>query len=245
MRWLDSYQARVLADRYMEVFLGDPRGVGFLVAQPLAVAACAGLVWQGTRPTPTLYFVLTFATIFFGCVNACREIVRERAIFQRERLVGLQIPAYIASKVQVLALLGFAQAILFFGGIRYFLVLDGSALLMVVVLYAGLLAGTALGLAISAVVGSDVVALALVPVCLIPQLLFSKLIMPQRSLEGAVALMEQATLAKWSYQAMEQVVASPPDWGIMVRALATLAGASVILVAAAGLALRAREFLDG
>jgi hypothetical protein len=235
----------VLADRYMEVFLGDPRGMGFLVAQPLAVAACAGLVWQGTRPTPTLYFVLTFATIFFGCVNACREIVKERAIFQRERLVGLQIPAYVASKVQVLALLGLAQALLFFAGIRYFLVLDGSALLMVVVLYAGLLAGTALGLAISALVGSDVVALALVPVCLIPQLLFSKLIMPQRSLEGTVALMEQATLAKWSYQAMEQVVASPPDWGIMVKALATLAGASVFLFAAAGLALRARELFDG
>ena len=245
MRWLNSYQARVLADRYMEVFLGDPRGMGFLVAQPLAVAACAGLVWQGTRPTPTLYFVLTFATIFFGCVNACREIVKERAIFQRERLVGLQIPAYVASKVQVLALLGLAQALLFFAGIRYFLVLDGSALLMVVVLYAGLLAGTALGLAISALVGSDVVALALVPVCLIPQLLFSKLIMPQRSLEGTVALMEQATLAKWSYQAMEQVVASPPDWGIMVKALATLAGASVFLFAAAGLALRARELFDG
>jgi len=245
VRWLNSYQARVLADRYMEVFLGDPRGMGFLVAQPLAVAACAGLVWQGTRPTPTLYFVLTFATIFFGCVNACREIVKERAIFQRERLVGLQIPAYVASKVQVLALLGLAQALLFFAGIRYFLVLDGSALLMVVVLYAGLLAGTALGLAISALVGSDVVALALVPVCLIPQLLFSKLIMPQRSLEGTVALMEQATLAKWSYQAMEQVVASPPDWGIMVKALATLAGASVFLFAAAGLALRARELFDG
>jgi hypothetical protein len=245
MTWLDRHQARVLSDRYMEVFLGDPRGLGFLIAQPLAVAACAGLVWQGTRPTPTLYFVLTFATIFFGCVNACREIVKERAIFQRERLVGLQIPAYVVSKVQVLALLGLAQAGLFFAGIRYFLVLDGSPLLMVLVLYAGLLAGTALGLAISALVGSDVVALALVPVVLIPQLLFSKLIMPQRSLEGLVAVLEHATITRWSYQAMEQVVATPPDWGIMVRALGALAVSSACLVMAAGLVLRVRELLDG
>ena len=245
MSFIDRHQAAVLSDRYMAVFFGDLKGLGFLVLQPLAVAVCAGLVWQGTRPTPTLYFVLTFATIFFGCVNACREIVKERPIFNRERLVNLQIPAYVASKARVLALLGLAQAGIFYAGIRYFLVLDGSPVLMVLVLYAGLLAGTALGLAISALVSSDVVALALVPVCLIPQLLFSKLIMPQRSLEGLVGVMEQATLAKWSYQAMEQVVASPPDWTILIKALATLLAAAIALVVVAGLVLRAREVVGG
>lgn len=245
MSLVDRHQAAVLSDRYMEVFFGDLKGLGFLILQPLAVAACAGLVWQGTRPTPTLYFVLTFATIFFGCVNACREIVKERPIFKRERLVNLQIPAYVASKAWVLALLGLGQAGLFYAGVRYFLVLDGSPVLMVLVLYAGLLAGTALGLLISAIVDSDVVALALVPVFMIPQLLFSKLIMPQRSLEGLLAVLENMTLAKWSYQAMEQVVATPPEWAILVRSLATLLGAAFVLVVAAGLVLRAKELVDG
>lgn len=242
---VDRHQARVLADRYLEVFLGDPRSLGFLLLQPLAVAACAGLVWEGTQPTPTLYFVLTFATIFFGCVNACREIVRERPIFLRERLVGLQLPAYVWSKVQVLAVLGLGQALLFYAGVRYFLVLDGSPVLLVGVLYAGLLAGTALGLAISALVSSDVVALALVPVVLIPQLLFSKLIMPARPLEGLAAALEQATLTRWSYAAMEQVVAPAPDWGIMLRALVVLSAVAVGLASATGVVLWAREIVDG
>ncbi|MEB3328456.1 MAG: ABC transporter permease [Candidatus Sericytochromatia bacterium] len=245
MSWLDRHQAGVLTERYMEVFLGDPRSLGFLIAQPLAVAACAGLVWEGTRPTPTLYFVLTFATIFFGCVNACREIVKEQAILQRERLVGLQLQAYVLSKAQVLGLLGLAQAGLFYAGVRYYLVLEGSPGLMVLVLYAGLLAGTALGLAISALVSSDVVALALVPVCLIPQLLFSKLIMPQRSLEGVAGWLEQATLAKWSYQAMEQVVATSPDWGTLAGALARLTVATVALLVMALLVLKLKELVDG
>jgi ABC-type multidrug transport system permease subunit len=238
---VNTHQADALADRYLDVFLGDLKGLGFLILQPLAVALCAGLVWKGAASGPTLYFVLTFATIFFGCVNACREIVKEQAIYKRERLVNLEIPAYVASKLWILGLLGVGQALLFYLGVRYFLVLDGNPVLMVGVLYAGLLAGTALGLLISAVVTSDVVALALVPVCLIPQLLFSKLIMPVKSLEGPVAWMERSTLAKWSYEAIEQVVATSPDYGVMARAVAVLLGVTAVLVVASGLVLKLKD----
>lgn len=241
---LDQRQAGVLADRYLDVFLGEWTGLGFLILQPLAVAVCAGMIWQGAAPGPTLYFVLTFATIFFGCVNSCREIVKERAIFRRERLVSLQIPAYVASKVWILGMLGFGQALLFYLGMRYFVVLEGNPLLMVGVLYAGLLAGTALGLVISSLVASDVVALALVPVCLIPQLLFSKLIMPDKALTGAVAWLEQATLTKWSYMAMEEVVASTPDYATLARALFVLLAVTAILVVATGLVLKVRDGID-
>lgn len=239
---VNRHQANVLADRYLDVFLGDWQGLSFLTIQPLAVAICAGLIWQGVAPGPTLYFVLTFATIFFGCVNACREIVKERAIFQRERLVNLDIPAYILSKVWILGILGFGQALLFYLGVRYFLILDGQPVLFLAVLYLGLLAGTSLGLVISSLVSSDVVALALVPICLIPQLMFSKLILPTKSLEGPIAWMEHATLAKWSYRAMEEVVAATPDYGEMARALAVLVAATILLTVAAGLVLRLKEF---
>lgn len=238
---VNPHQADALADRYLDVFLGDLKGLGFLIIQPLAVALCAGLVWKGAAPGPTLYFVLTFATIFFGCVNACREIVKEQAIYKRERLVNLEIPAYVASKLWILGLFGIGQALLFYVGIRYFLVLEGNPILMVLVLYAGLLAGTALGLLISAIVTSDVVALALVPICLIPQLLFSKLIMPVKSLEGPVAWLERSTLAKWSYEAIEQVVATTPDYGVMARALAVLIGVTGVLVVASGLVLKLKD----
>lgn len=241
---VNSHQAGVLADRYMDVFLGDWKGLAFLVLQPLAVAVCAGLVWKGVTPGPTLYFVLTFATVFFGCVNACREIVKERAIFKRERLVNLEIPAYVLSKLWILGMLGFGQALLFYVGIRYFLVLDGSPLLMTLVLYMGLLAGTALGLLISALVASDVVALALVPVMMIPQLLFSKLVLPVKSLEGPMAVLENMTLAKWSYRAMEEVVAASPDYVAMGKALGALVAATVVLSLATGFVMKVKDAVD-
>lgn len=241
---VDGQQAGVLADRYLDVMLGDLKGLAFLILQPLAVAVCAGMVWKGVTPGPTLYFVLTFATVFFGCVNACREIVKERAIFKRERLVNLEIPAYVFSKLWILALLGFGQTLLFYLGVRYFLVLNGNPVLMMADLYLGLLAGTALGLLISAVVATDVVALALVPVVMIPQLLFSKLVLPVKSLEGPMAVLENLTLAKWSYRAMEEVVAPTPDYAALAKALAVLLAATVVLTLVAGLVMKVKDAVD-
>lgn len=238
-----GYQTHVLAERYFDVFLADMTALFFLICQPLAVAFCTGLIWQGTRTAATLYFVLIFSAIFFGCVNACREIVKEKAIYARERLVGLRIAPYVLSKLAVLAVMGFGQTLLFYLGLRFFLVLDGNPALMAFTLYLSLLAGTGLGLVISALVASDVMALALVPVVLIPQLLFSKLVLPNKSLTGAIAVAEQITIVKWSHQAIEQVVASSPAWGDYFKGIAVLALLTLILNLSCALILWGKEKL--
>ena len=236
-----GYQTHVLSERYFDVFLADWTGLFFLIFQPLAVAVCTGMIWQGSNPGSTLYFVLIFSAIFFGCVNACREIVKEKAIYARERLVGLRIPPYILSKLGVLAAMGFGQTLLFYLGVRYFLVLDGNPLLLVLTLYLSLLAGTGLGLVISALVTSDVMALALVPVCLIPQLLFSKMVLPNKSLTGIVAWVEQITIVRWSHQAIEQVVASSPKWGPFASGIFWLIAITLLLTLLSGILLKLKD----
>lgn len=236
-----AYQTHVLAERYFDVFLADWTSLFFLIFQPLAVAFFIGLIWQGGRPTATLYFVLIFSAIFFGCVNACREIVKEKAIYQRERLVGLKITPYILSKFGVLTVLGFGQTLLFYLGVRFYLTLDGPMLLLFLTLYLSLLAGTALGLLISSLVTSDVMALALVPVCLIPQLLFSKMVLPQQNLSGLASLLENTMLVTWSYQAMEEVVATEMKWGTFSQGLGILLLMTLGLVLTSGLLMRFKE----
>ncbi len=235
------YQTHVLAERYFDVFIGDWTALFFLIFQPLAVAGCVGLIWQGAQTGATLYFVLIFSAIFFGCVNACREIVKERAIYARERLVGLQIWPYILSKLGVLAALGFGQILLFYLGIRFFIVLDGNPLLLVLTLYLSSLAGTALGLVISALVSSDVVALALVPVCLIPQLLFSKMVLPVKTLVGLAAWLEHITIVRWSHQAIEQVVATEIKWGTLSSGLFWLVLMTCVLTGFSAFLLKLKE----
>ncbi|PIQ28367.1 hypothetical protein COW36_03950 [bacterium (Candidatus Blackallbacteria) CG17_big_fil_post_rev_8_21_14_2_50_48_46] len=239
--WIDFYQAGVLSERYLDVFLSDFPSLFLLIFQPLAVAICAGLVWRGGQGTANLYFVMVFSSVFFGCVNACREIVKERIIFSRERLVGLQIPAYIASKFWVLSIFALGQSLLFYLGLRYFLVLEGNPLFVLLTLYFSIVAGTALGLCISAFVSADVMAMTLVPVALIPQLLFSKIVMPNKSLTGAVLWMEKLTLVKWSYLSIEELVKPTPAWNLVLQGWGVLWLMSLAFVLLSALILKLKE----
>src|SRR5581483_10514700 len=55
-------------------------------------------------------FIMAFATVLFGCINGTREIVKEAAIYKRERTVNLGILPYMFSKIVVLGLLCLLQS---------------------------------------------------------------------------------------------------------------------------------------
>lgn len=56
-----------------------------------------------------LLFVQCVVVLWFGCNNAAREIVKEEAIFLRERAVGLRVTPYLASKFLVLCVMTMLQ----------------------------------------------------------------------------------------------------------------------------------------
>jgi hypothetical protein len=106
--------------------LGDTGGLLLLLAQAPLIGWLCAVVWGSIeRDTPALYFVLCLAALWFGCVNACREIVKERAILERERLFGLRPRDYVLYKVWVLASLGAVQVILLQGTVEWQLQLRG------------------------------------------------------------------------------------------------------------------------
>ena len=53
----------------------------------------------------TVLFMLSTVAVWFGIINAAREIAKESAVLRRERLAGLSVLAYVLSKVLVMALL--------------------------------------------------------------------------------------------------------------------------------------------
>src|SRR5699024_9244184 len=61
---------------------------------------------------PFALFLLVVSAVWFGCSNAAREIVREQAIYRRERMVNLSVVAYAASKFTVLGFLCFMQCLM-------------------------------------------------------------------------------------------------------------------------------------
>lgn len=206
-------QARLLSARYRAVMTGDWPTLLLLLGQAPLIGWLCAVVWASVeRDTPSLWFVLCLSAIWFGCINACREIVKERAILERERFFGLSLPAYVASKLSVLSVLGLAQVVLLLGAVEWQLALRGNLVLQLLALWGASLCGTGLGLAVSALSRHQERAVGAVPLLLLPQILFSEVAIPRERFGPAVDAGEEIMPAKWAFQIFRELAALEPDW---------------------------------
>lgn len=118
-------QLAVLSRRYLAVIASDRQYVIFLAVLPLvlsllarAVPGSAGLSVSAAiaadDPQPSrLLLVLIIGAALMGAAASVRELVKERAIYRRERAIGLSIGAYLSSKILVLGIITGLQASLF------------------------------------------------------------------------------------------------------------------------------------
>jgi ABC-type multidrug transport system ATPase subunit/pSer/pThr/pTyr-binding forkhead associated (FHA) protein len=128
-------------------------------------------------------FMLALIMVVFGLINASREIVKEQAIYRRERAVNLGLAPYMVSKIVVfgiLALIQSASLVLISHLIEPFE--QGVFLPVLLEIYITLalagLAGTMLGMVISAAAASEDMANSLLAVAIMPQVIFSGIVLP-------------------------------------------------------------------
>jgi ABC-type multidrug transport system ATPase subunit/pSer/pThr/pTyr-binding forkhead associated (FHA) protein len=123
-------------------------------------------------------FIISFATVLFGSINGSREIVKEIAIYRRERAVNLGIMPYMFSKIVVLGLLClFQSAVLLFIVNAVEPLKQGAFLPVLLESYITLvltsMTGLMIGLTVSAIAPNNDRAISFVPIVLIPQVIFS------------------------------------------------------------------------
>ena len=227
-------QSRVLAARYRDCLFGDFGGLFLLLVQAPLIGWLCAVVWSSIeRDTPGLYFVLCLAAVWFGCINACREIVKERAILERERLFGLRTTDYVLSKLWVLAAVGAVQVVLLQGTVEWHLQLRGPMPLELIALFGASVAGTGLGLLVSAAATTQERAVFVVPLLLLPQILFSEFAIPGDLYSDVVAAVEKAMPVHWAYRVFEESATLEPRWHVAgLSLLALLVMASTCVVAA-------------
>jgi ABC-type multidrug transport system ATPase subunit len=209
-------QLFVLARRYQDLVFQDRKNLALLLLQaPIIgylitlVARTDAMVGRGATAVDakTVLFMLSTVAVWFGIINAAREIAKETAVYRRERLAGLRIGAYVLSKVSVLALLVVVQtaALLAVVGIvvRYpssGVVMDGSLELGVTTALTSL-AGLSLGLCISAWAKTPDRAISLVPLALVPQILFSGVLFPFEGEWTTTRVLSWFTVSRWAMDA--------------------------------------------
>ena len=202
------YLAVIASDRvYLAVLAGAPVFLGLLI---LATPAKNGL---GGRPgtndaAESLLLILIISACFAGAVNAVRELVKERAIYTRERAAGLSAGAYLLSKLAILGLISAIQAVLLMliGLATRTLPSHGAVLkslpIVELMLAMGVLAivSMALGLLISASVNTSEKTMPLLMVAVVVQVIFTGGVF---ALNGKTGLEQVAWLSpsRWGFAA--------------------------------------------
>ncbi len=195
-----------LTRRYLEVLTRDKFNLLILFGQAPIIAFLTFLVVGDKLPRDFPYFVMALVAIWFGTSVASREIIRERAVYTRERMVNLRLLPYVGSKIFVLAIIVSLQCLLLYCSLKFFhysglMSVPGWAIPQVTIMLITAMVGIALGLFISAIVKTSEMATSMVPLILIPQILFCGLVgVP----ENAARVISTVVPATWAFDGIKR-----------------------------------------
>ena len=199
--WL---QFTTLTRRYCRTKLRDRTGLAVMLAQPPLLALMMYIVF----PVPTFrtMFMYSLAMMWFGMSGAVRELITDRAIWKRERKVGIGVTPYVASKAVILCLAVTLQCIAFTALIFWTIHLGADPYNYSLFRLCGVgiltgIAGTCLGMFISAMYSSSEAAVGTLPLILIPQLCFSSVMVPLRHMGVLSKAITWVTLERYAFDA--------------------------------------------
>lgn len=178
---------------------------------------------QATPDHSASIFFVVVSAVWFGTSNAAREIVSERAIYMRERMVNLKLFNYVFSKFVLLSLVCMIQCTILLAIVFFSLGYNGGIVafgLELVTLIVVAMNSVAVGLLLSTLVASSEAAMALTPIALIPQVVLGGLMVPMTTntlLQWPMYLMP----ARWGFQgaiAQERLaIINNPAWIIDIK----------------------------
>jgi hypothetical protein len=232
-------QLLTLVKRDINVIVRDRVSLILMLLVAPAVGLLSAVFWRQGLFSPdggphggdaelaiTNLFVAAIICCITGAISSMREIIKERDIYQRERMVSVQIVPYVLSKTLVAILLSLYQTAIFVFIIRIAGGWPDTFSLMLQVyltLFLATLAGMMQGLLISALAPNQNVAPLLLIIILVLQLVFGGII-PERdhgSLTNTVtSALGAITTTKWTFESMVTLsgigscVANDPCWGL-------------------------------
>lgn len=167
---------------------------------------------------PQYLFVAVIVALFLGLTVASEEIIKDRLLLKREKFLGLSRYSYIWSKIFTMFIISAIQTISFVWVGNGILNIKGVTWDFWLVLFSTACFANILGLIISSTFNSAKVIYIVVPLMIIPQLLFSGVIVkfdklnPLFSSQKAVPWIGNAMVSRWAY---ESVVVSLKDHSML------------------------------
>jgi hypothetical protein len=155
-----------------------------------------------------LLLLLALSAIWLGCNSASKEIIGDLAIYRREYDINLSTVAFVGAKYIVSATFTVLQlAVVYVLAAALAEKIPGDRVEQFLLLVIGALAGTAMGLLISASANTRDQATIIVPLALVPQLVLGGVLVPKLP-DLAVNVAKVAVSGYWLIEAMKSTFVS-------------------------------------
>jgi ABC-type multidrug transport system ATPase subunit len=158
---------------------------------------------------PSYLFMSVITSLFMGLIISAEEIVKDRKILKRESFLNLSWFSYLNSKVMIMFLISAIQTILFIIIGNYILEIKGMTGSYFIILFTTSCLANMLGLNISSAFNSVITIYILIPFIIIPQLLFSGVLVKFEKLHQSklatseyVPIIGEVMAARWSFEAL-------------------------------------------
>jgi ABC-type transport system involved in multi-copper enzyme maturation permease subunit len=126
-----------------------------------------------------LYLILSCSGFWMGISNSIQEICKERNILKREYMAGLRLDAYVLSKMIVIAIISAAQSLMIASIFAWGIQMKGKGIFfgpfyeILFTTFLTIFAAATMGVFVSSLFNEPAKAMAVAPLLMIPQLIFS------------------------------------------------------------------------
>src|ERR1700731_1227304 len=175
------------------ITIGVAPVLAFLIATTLRYSDSGKYDFASAYHIPTFLFLSLIVVMFLGLTNSADDIIRDRAVLQRERNLNVRLPYYVISKTLTLGVFALVQCILFVLIGNYVLEIRGMFWVDLGIMFITAMAGVALGLLISSLVADPKTAANLVPLVLIPQIIMGGALIKYEDMNRNLALVYALT----------------------------------------------------
>ena len=157
---------------------------------------------------PQYLFISVVVAIFLGLTVSAEEIIKDQKILKRERYLNLNKGSYLMAKIGIMFFISMVQTFCFVAVGNTILEVKGMFLPFWLVLFSTSCFANVLGLNISASFNSAKVIYIIIPILIIPQLLFSGVIVrfdrlyPAIASQSRVPWLGNVMISRWAYEAM-------------------------------------------
>lgn len=156
----------------------------------------------------SFFFMCILASLFFGLILSCEDILRDRQLMVREKFIGLSLKSFYNAKLLFLIFLSAYQTLCFAFLGTQILGIIGLTFHFWIILFLVSILGNITGLIISSALRSVVAIYILVPFLLIPQILFSGLVVnfddlnPNIVASKKVPVIGEIMITRWASEAI-------------------------------------------